>query len=746
MSNYTIRKADLSTSPDSSHFFFHLRRFLRAVRRRWWYVAIPSILALIGGIALFLVTKPVFVSRTVLLLRGVDPESTDHQDMSSRLVSTYEKVLLSDSVLHGAIQRLHSEESTKAAAGFATNAKALRRQLKTRSDSDTNFIELECRLHNSQAARDINRMIVASALDFSAKSRQKDSNSLANSLETERVALQTRLLQKEREVLEAKRSLGTIAISQDAIKTHPSIQRLFQLNETLIKLEQRRVEITSLLNSMRQTAKQGGDLTVFIAQMNSLIGQESVQQILHAQPAELKTLEWLQRQRQDEEAQLATMLNYYGKSHPETQRLYEKLHRTRTQEAGLQSHLSNLQQGNFPPEVVERLLKVAERAIVNFQEQEQALQQECAIAKQQVDQLNAMFSDISSAERELVVLTNLHDALVNRLAKIDISGEYERHRLTVVQEPTAPEIPVSPNLARTLLGCFVGGIGLGLTIVYLFDVLDDRFRSPEEIQEQSQVPVLAMVQESPQVLNNFEQLVEWHRQASPGQVEAFRTLRTAISIVREESECVSVTSTEPQDGKTFVLANLAISLAMAGKKVLLIDADMRRPGSTRLFGLRDRPGLSEFLQHSEQRTANADRIQVTPLNNLCILPSGLPPSDPIELLSSPKFSEFVSWAEIHFDEVLIDCPPSTVASDASIIGRVTKSVIYVLDPEKNHRQSVLRAIDRLQLMGASLLGTVINRLNAETDESFQGYTEGYGYSDYHEAENSNHPTVLPRAA
>jgi capsular exopolysaccharide synthesis family protein len=210
--------------------------------------------------------------------------------------------------------------------------------------------------------------------------------------------------------------------------------------------------------------------------------------------------------------------------------------------------------------------------------------------------------------------------------------------------------------------------------------------------------------------------------------EAFRTLRTTLAFSGGEMQRLAVTSSEPGDGKTTVLSNLGASFAQAGKRTLLIDADMRRPGLSKLFSLRGRNGLSDVLRGSTDiATMCGERIQETGVPGLFLLPCGPKPADPAELLSGPRMADLVAWAETHFDQVLIDCPPMLAASDAALVGRLTDGVVLVVQPEKNHRRLVLRAVEGLRALQVTLVGVVANNVNGAGEEGYYGYGAGYGY-------------------
>ncbi len=349
-------------------------------------------------------------------------------------------------------------------------------------------------------------------------------------------------------------------------------------------------------------------------------------------------------------------------------------------------------------------------------------------------------------EHEVRRLGNLHDTLLNRIASIDINQNQSDVRVTVVSHPAAGNGPVSPRLPLVALFCLAAGFGVGAAVVYVLDLLDDRFQSPEEIQQQLDAPLLALVRKLPD--SDAAGLDSLCTFAQPDSVEgeAFRTLRTALRFSSRETECLAVTSAEPGDGKTTVLASLGVTFAQAGRRTLLIDADMRRPGLSRLLDLRGLPGLSQLLSQDEPIAHGAASvIQPTSQDNLHILPSGPRSLDPSELLSGSRLAELLAWAGTTYDQVLVDCPPVVAASDAAIVGRQSDGIVMVIQPEKNHRRLVLRSADALRTMQVEMVGVVANRVGQQRNSNYYGMVYGHEYA-YGRETDEDAPPVHRRAA
>jgi succinoglycan biosynthesis transport protein ExoP len=263
-------------------------------------------------------------------------------------------------------------------------------------------------------------------------------------------------------------------------------------------------------------------------------------------------------------------------------------------------------------------------------------------------------------------------------------------------------------------------------LVYVQDVLDDRFASPEELSAQLGVPILSIVRDLVALEGEGLAAVQTHAHPNAVESEAFRTLRTSLSLNEGECDRILVSSSEPGDGKTTIAANLAVVFAQAGKRTLIIDADLRRPGMSALLGLKGQKGVADALASSEPAESLVPTlIQKTDNKNLDVLPVGLRRPNPAELLSGSAFVDLLAWADSVYDRVVVDCPPVLAVSDAQIVGQLVDGAVLVVRPDKNHRRAVIRAVENFQETGCRVLGVVANGVTNEVGG--YGYDGGYGY-------------------
>ncbi len=211
--------------------------------------------------------------------------------------------------------------------------------------------------------------------------------------------------------------------------------------------------------------------------------------------------------------------------------------------------------------------------------------------------------------------------------------------------------------------------------------------------------------------------------------EAYKTLRTNIRFSLPEGGChkLGVTSGLPNEGKSVTALNIAITFAEAGHRVLLIDADLRRPSMARLLIENGDPGLSNLLAGmcAEEEAIHKDRYP-----NLDVILSGAIPPNPSELLSSPRMAKLLETLSTRYDYILVDTPPVNVVTDASVLAPMLDGVLFVVRQNQSERESVSRAVNQLNMAGAKLLGFVFNGAKLASGKKYARARKGYMFDFY----------------
>jgi capsular exopolysaccharide synthesis family protein len=227
-----------------------------------------------------------------------------------------------------------------------------------------------------------------------------------------------------------------------------------------------------------------------------------------------------------------------------------------------------------------------------------------------------------------------------------------------------------------------------------------------------------------------KEVIAYYNPRSPI-TESYRMLRTNIqySSLDKPIKSLVITSSGPSEGKTITTANLAVVMAQAGSKVLVIDADLRRPAIHKVFGVNNRFGLTNILAENK---LFEEVVQKDGIENLDLLTSGPIPPNPAELLGSKKFENFLSYVRERYDYVIIDTPPCGSITDAAIVGRIVDGVILVASAGEVEIEAIQHAKENLQKVNANIIGVVLNKVNKQTS----GYYYYYYYYYYHYQDDS----------
>ena len=325
---------------------------------------------------------------------------------------------------------------------------------------------------------------------------------------------------------------------------------------------------------------------------------------------------------------------------------------------------------------------------------------------------------------------DLYNELVQRLDKLDLTKEQTGFRMQPISD-----VLVEKSIKRIIkiLGAFTifGGICV-FGLLYFFEWRDMSMKSLDEVRRYTESSIMGAVPRfdiDPQAGSAGDPsgaLCYYHRPGSR-EAEAFRSVRTSLffSATSPEERVIQISSPEPGDGKTTSAANLATAVAQSGKRVLLIDGDLRRPTVHALFGTPQHVGLSEVLRH-EIEWINA--IRPTAIEGLSVMTAGDTPGNPAELLSAPGLASMIKAAREEFDYVLIDTPPILAVSDPCIISPHTGGLLLIVRMNKNRRPAVVRTRDILDSHGIRLVGVIANDFDSASgdDEQYHDYSTHYG--------------------
>jgi capsular exopolysaccharide synthesis family protein len=358
--------------------------------------------------------------------------------------------------------------------------------------------------------------------------------------------------------------------------------------------------------------------------------------------------------------------------------------------------------------------------------QEQSLMHALDQQKQEAMALNRKGIDYGVLQRDAATNREVFNSLLQRAKETGISGELKSSNIRVVEPAELPRGPIYPDHTTTILyGCLYG-TGFALLLVFFFEYMDNRIKNPDEIRTHLGVPFLGMV---PALFGHDINDPLINNGVPANFIESVRAIRTNLLFSCPETggHTIAVTSSGPGEGKTVIAVNLAMALAQSGARVLLIDADMRKSRAHEAFKLPSTPGLSNVIVGNAKAS---EAVRRTSVDNLWLLPAGVQPPNPPELLGSKRFVDFMTTLATHFDWVVVDTPPVMAVTDSCVAAHVTHAIVFVVGAEMTSRHAARRALEQLEHSKARLVGVVLNRVDLKHN--------GYYYSQYYRKEYSDY--------
>lgn len=716
------------SSANTVHALMH---FWRVVRYRKNVVITSVVVSLLLGGLYFSTTTKYYKSKASLLVlqTNADRDSTEMQSQggSQGLMPTFQNLFKSAEVLDRVAEYLPPENRLDF-KGVPRDRwiNVLRDNLSASIIRRTNIIEVSYRSREPATAKAIVDAVLDSYQDLMKKNHQNTSAEVLKVLEKDKRNVDKELKEKEVKLFRALES-GAAGLRMEGKFSHPTIIEAMRFNDLLMEAQKNRLDLEALMGTIDAAVQNGEDLQQYVLSMDDNVGKQLLMNVLGIGPRHAEIRAGLEQKLLVDQAELSALQRHFGPNHPRVVEINSRIklavHFLSNHKGNLGRKLSELRDEKLGP----MLKSMLQQRLDTAWRYENLVRASFEKAQVKASALSGNLARLEMLERDVKRLGDQSAALSNRIANIDVRQNYGDVRTRVVTEPVVSNVPVWPTLHVVGLLSLMTGLTVGFASVYVLDVLDDRFRSPEEMQLQLGMPVLAMVRRMENLAPCGLGSLQIHAAPDAIESEAFRTLRTALAFGDQEAARIVVSSAEPGDGKTTILANLGVAFANSGKKTLLIDADLRRPGLTRMFEMKGTIGLSNLLRSDQDLVeAAAANIQPSGIDGLDILPSGARPANPAEMITSARFSDLLGWAESAYDQILIDSPPTLATVEASVIGRLVDGAILVVQPEKNQRRMVIRAADGFATLGTKLLGVVINHVEPEKGLDYYGYG-GYGY-------------------
>ncbi|MDE3270658.1 GumC family protein [Pseudoalteromonas sp. G4] len=415
------------------------------------------------------------------------------------------------------------------------------------------------------------------------------------------------------------------------------------------------------------------------------------------------------------ERKVSELAEVYGPKHPKMIAANAEL---ATVKANLTKQVKALVTG------IEKEMRTANANVI-------ALEQDLERIRSQYQKITRKETEYHKLKREVETNRNIYDAFLSRSKETEVTSDFNSAVARFTDRAYAPSLPVKPKKGLIIALVFVASLGFGVVLAFVFEALNDTVKSSSDIENKLTQRMLGLL--PLQVLKKKEKLdshIFFNEEAKQFS-EAVRTFRTGfiLSQMDKPNKIIEVTSSVPGEGKTTTSSNLAFSLAQM-EKVLLIDADMRKPSLCRRFNIPAyHPGLANFIAGTEKFE---DCLYTDEKSGLTIMPCGQVPPNPLELLASKRFGKMLEELRTRFDKIVIDTAPTQAVSDSLVISQHADSVIYVVKADSTRMGMVKTGLGRLIEAKANIAGVVLNQVDlkkADSYGSYHGYYDYYGYGE-----------------
>ena len=730
---------------ESSEEKIDIRDYLRVIqKRKWTIITCFAIIAITVAIHTFTAT-PIYEATTRLIIDKENPNVVSIQEVMAIDASgtdyyqTQYKIIESRTVARQVIRRLHLEESEeffpKPKNDFLSSLKrsvqetitfwkdSIASLLKTQKEDVTSDTSEGYEPDSSLVSAFIHRITVNPIrnsrlvdVNFQAKDpvlATKIVNTLASAyinqnLETKLSAVQDAVrwlhnrIEDERKMVEkAEQALLRYKEKHHIITDFSSdtekitAQKLAQLNAKVVEAESKRVEAETRYKqamAMQRTPDMLGSIP-------EVLNNELIRHI--------KTMEVELYKRMSE------LSKKYGQKHP--------------QMVAIGSELKTLQKRKT--QEVNRVIGSLKNEYMVALAKENALKAALSKQKKESLELNQKAIQYSVLQREAESARHMYELLIKRFKETTLTADMRTGNIRIIDRAEVPKYPVKPKKKLNILLAIIVGLVTGVGLAFFFEYLDNTIKIPEDVKQHLKIPYLGPAplfykdSKGSSGDDTDRGLVTLHSPKSSAS-ESYRGMRTSILFSSAESapQAILITSAGPREGKTITTANLAIAMAQADSKVIILDCDMRRPRIHKLFGVPRDQGISNLLVGS----SDVDGVIFhTPLPNLDIIPCGAIPPNPSEILGSARMVNLLNDLRKHYAHILIDSPPSTAVTDAVVLSKSVDGVILVIRAGDTAREIVKNGIAQLESVGAHILGAVLNGVDISKDSYY--YYQYYYY-------------------
>ncbi len=619
----------------------------------------------------------------------------------------------------------------------------------------TNIINIFVQNANPELAAKTADMVSATFIREDTKRETEGSTKALEDLSRSIEELKTNINAQEQDRINYMRSSGLPL--REGKGNDLLAERLQDLSGKWLSAEDDRRKLSGLYEAAQHASARGDILSV--VGDNKAIQDARSQNLKRTADLE-KRIEDIDKQIQDAETEKAALLIRYQPEYRDVKKVEATIETLKESREKISSEVSK----KIETEGV-KLEKNAEREVLNgLQAQLQAAQ------KRESELRTAYMTEVSSANvqgqaetrlttlsREIETNRGLLDTYIQRQKELELTiSSSTPDNISISSHAQTPMAPIGPNRTRNIFVAFLISLAAGIGLAFLLDYLDDSIKSSDDIGRHLGLPTLALIPYTnssvdKRKLNTLSGIngngdvgnstglmtIEDNRSAL---AEAYRHLRTSLlfSSAGKPPQTILITSAQPSEGKTTTAINTAITLAQSGVEVVIIDCDLRRPRLHKHFGVANSVGLTSYLSGEKNPDSLIKNCEGMP--NLKIITSGPIPPNPAELLSSNEMKNLLQFLKGNFKHIIIDSPPASFFTDATILSMVVDGVVLVALAGKSSIYLTRRFKQRLGSIGARIYGVVLNGIKANSLE-YSYY--GYGYSsDYYVTNKDDDSTPL----
>jgi polysaccharide biosynthesis transport protein len=702
---------------------FDKHRLSLLLFRFWWVILLSVIVAMLGSFSWAQRQLPVYTTKAVVEVAQQEERIVNVQAVKSEnpggmdYILTVAESLKADAVLLGAAKNSDLyEELRRTGMADAAIVKLLAAKVSTLWRKGTRLIDVVATDVDPARAAKLSNSVVEQYLALATLNRSTISGEATEYLKEQAKRIEEELDKAHKDVAEFRLKHKNLPLDESS---GSSVERAAQLSARLLDAKALHASLVADVERARAIPPEDYDALLKISSLATIPAIDAARTALAMGEQEFESLK-----------------RRYLELHPKYIRAVENVEIARS---GLRRLV-----GDAVPLLEERAAQTAANV--------RSLEEAVAAMGQENSSLNGILIPYQELRQKVDTLQKRYDEITGRIADIGMK-EKRADRVPVYLAAAAmvPSVPDRVSTPALLLRAAVGGILLGLGIIFLIDRLDQTYQSVEHVEAEMGVPVLSAIPDDSLEKRKLGGLpLVSDRQSI--QAEAYRTLRATLSLLGDESrrKVFLVTSAVPGEGKSRTSGNLAVAFAQRGLRTLLIDADMRRPSQQNLFSNDLRPteaaiaatvredgagkagklaGLSEYLSGM---ASLSDVSQATTVENLTVVLAGGRCPQPADLLAQKAFTDLLVRAQELFDRVVIDTPPVNSVADALVMAPSAHAVCLVVHSGSTSRRAVQRAIESLRRAKGNTVGVILNRQRA----GVYGYYYNYRYDPYVKAKKA----------